>query len=168
MIRLSHSFSFSDYYGNQVQLALSSLPFSRDPRHIWVICRFHRQWLLTRHRRRGLEFPGGKVEPGETPEDAANREVFEETGARVSRLRVLGQYQVKSREECIVKNVYFAEIDRISLQKDYLETDGPFFVSRLPAHIKTDKRYSFLMKDQVLTESLQMIRESNWADFTDV
>ncbi|WP_205328557.1 NUDIX domain-containing protein [Glycomyces sp. YM15] len=42
--------------------------------------------LLVRHRADGREFhvlPGGRVEPGETAAEAAEREVLEETGIRV-------------------------------------------------------------------------------------
>lgn len=37
------------------------------------------------------QFPGGAVEPGETLERAAQREVSEETGISVGELRLLGQ-----------------------------------------------------------------------------
>lgn len=35
-------------------------------------------------------FPGGAIEPGETPEDAAVREVAEETGLHVEAVKTLG------------------------------------------------------------------------------
>jgi 8-oxo-dGTP diphosphatase len=37
--------------------------------------------------------PGGKVEPGETPEDAAARECFEELSIRVSKLEYCGEHR---------------------------------------------------------------------------
>lgn len=36
--------------------------------------------LLVEHPERGWELPGGRVEPGESPEEAMHRELFEETG----------------------------------------------------------------------------------------
>lgn len=56
-----------------------------DPRtpvaaEVWVLSRDLRQVLLVRHRWRSWVPPGGKVEPGEHPLEAARREVLEETG----------------------------------------------------------------------------------------
>jgi 8-oxo-dGDP phosphatase len=52
--------------------------------------------LLWRHRfvvdSWGWEVPAGRMEPGESPEDAALRETVEETGWRPGRLDYLGAY----------------------------------------------------------------------------
>jgi 8-oxo-dGTP pyrophosphatase MutT (NUDIX family) len=53
--------------------------------------------LLWRHRfitdSWGWEIPAGRVDPGETPVEAAEREVLEETGWRAGPLRPLVSYQ---------------------------------------------------------------------------
>lgn len=46
--------------------------------------------LMFQHVRRGADVPGGHVEKGESPEEAALREVKEETGRLVHSLRPLG------------------------------------------------------------------------------
>ncbi|SFP53090.1 RNA deprotection pyrophosphohydrolase [Salibacterium halotolerans] len=159
------TFTFRDYYNNEVELSYSKEPFSSRPGHVWVICRYDKQWLLTCHPRRGLEFPGGKVEAGETAEKAAIREVWEETGGIVNHITQIGQYKVKGRAETIVKNVYFADVQQIQIRDDYLETMGPVQLKHLPR--EPDKNYSFIMKDDVLPKALQQIRKRKLTSLSD-
>jgi 8-oxo-dGTP diphosphatase len=49
----------------------------------WVFDRGLTRVVLVRHPWRGWVPPGGKVEPGETPREAAARETLEETGLHV-------------------------------------------------------------------------------------
>src|SRR5215510_11650144 len=52
-----------------------------------------RRILLVKHADTGLWVaPGGAIEPGETPADAAVREMWEETGLWIEPVRILGVY----------------------------------------------------------------------------
>lgn len=152
--------TFTDFYYNEVRLSFTQTPFSKNPKHVWVICRYKNKWLLTAHHSRGWEFPGGKVEPGERPEEAAVREVMEETGAKVAQLYYVGQYFVAGKGGDIIKNIYFAEVAELIEREHYFETEGPVLLHVLPSNIREDKQFSFIMKDDVLTHSIAYITEN--------
>lgn len=152
-------YRFTDYYHNEVTLSFSDHPFSRNPKHVWVICRYQNKWLLTQHKERGLEFPGGKVEENETAREAAVREVMEETGGIVESIQYIGQYVVAGKGGTIVKNVYFAEIGELAVQKTYYETKGPITIAHIPRNVKHNKQYSFIMKDDVLRHCMALIKK---------
>lgn len=62
-------------------------------RYVVVCSRYRGQMLLSRHGRRDTwETQGGHIEPGETPLDAARRELYEESGATAFRLWPLCDY----------------------------------------------------------------------------
>ena len=85
-------------------------------------------------------FPGGKIEPGETPEEVAKREVFEETNLITENLEIVGEqaFNVKKQHYMgyLVKaNKYSGEIKIKELEKiadiKFKQIDYEFAVNRL-------------------------------------
>ena len=103
------TYTFKDFHQNTVQLSFEDEPFTKTPKHVLIICEYNNQWLLTEHPTRGIEFPGGKVEIGETAKDAAIREVLEETGGIIKELEYIAQYFVDGKQESIYKMCIMAK-----------------------------------------------------------
>ena len=114
--------------------------------------------LFTKHKIRGIEFPGGKREKGEASETAAAREVFEETGATIKYCEYIAQYKVDRQiGMSFTKDVFMVEIEAITEQPDYFETDGPLLYKSL-SEIPEDKK-SYLLKDPAILQCLERVIE---------
>lgn len=77
-----------------------------------------------------MEFPGGKIEENEKPEDAARRELYEETGCEAESLIALGAYWYTGtsyQHVFVAQNPEHRDIHRIGSADD---THRPRWISR--------------------------------------
>lgn len=63
--------------------------------HVLIAILHEGRFLLTRIEGRGYCIPSGHIEPGETPEEAAQREAYEEAGAHIKNLQLMGYYHLQ-------------------------------------------------------------------------
>lgn len=70
-----------------------------------------KKFLMVKNPRRGWEFPGGNVEEGETPEEAAKRECREEAGILFESLRKIKEFDDVIVFAGIVKEVNGGEME---------------------------------------------------------
>lgn len=150
---------YIDLNGIECELSFKKGSFPAPCRHVLVICKFGNQWVLTKHRQRGLEFPGGKAEPGESLQQAAIREVYEETGAVLAELEWFAEYRVNT-DQPFCKTVFIGKAQRLE-EIRLMETDGIV----LTGELEPDNSYSFLMKDDGMKAIIEKVEHlGKWND----
>ena len=123
--------------------------------------------LFVRHRVRGFELPGGKVEHDESERQAAVRELREEAGLALSEqtLRPIAQYTLDEEGGAAAhtKAVYAAMVDEPltgSAGHRWLETDKAEW-RELPSWstVRDDSGYSVLLRDNVYAICSRVVEE---------
>ncbi|SFB18335.1 8-oxo-dGTPase [Bacillus sp. cl95] len=150
---------FKDITGKNIVLSFQEASFKKEANHVLVMCEAEQGWVLTQHKERGWEFPGGKREPGETLQEAAIREVFEETGAILCDLKKIGEYCVSDEGYSFVKAIFWGKVEKFIQKENYLETDGPIIIPENLLDLRFEEQFSFIMKDEVVEVCLERIEK---------
>ena len=150
-------YQFKDLAGQTIYLTFEPKLFSSNPGHVLVVPLYHGEFVFTCHETRGWELPGGKVEPNESPAEAAAREVWEETGAVIEETALqIGEYMVEDEQgDTFYKAIFVAHVERIEERPAGFETTD---VTLFPTSVDTrGAEFSPLMKDQVFFYIREMI-----------
>ncbi|MEJ8544561.1 NUDIX domain-containing protein [Brevibacillus borstelensis] len=147
---------FVDDFGAAVTLTFDPAVFrQRTAKHVLIFPFWNGKLVFTRHRTRGVELPGGKVEPGETSLAAAVRETFEETGAVLEAIERIGQYTVGGK---MVKDIYIARVLLLEKHPTGTDVEGVIWFDEIPEAVKGQKPFSRYMYDDVYPLTLQYVR----------
>lgn len=101
-----------------------------------IAARYGENWLYVRHHRRATwEIPGGHIEMDETADEAAGRELMEETGALDFKLECVATYSVLKKGETGFGRLYLAEITKLGPVPDTSEIAELKMVDSLPENL---------------------------------
>lgn len=137
--------SYKDMNGFKVDLTFEKEMFKLEINHVLVVLKHEGKWLLTKHKVRGVEFPGGKVEKSETLVEAAIRETLEETGVLINDLEHIAKYVVYGAVP-FCKAVFTGSVVKIHSNYSLHETEGVVWMNDV--ELDSFQDLSFHMKDE--------------------
>jgi len=95
------------------------------------VCRYKDKFVFSYNKKRnGWEIPGGHIEEGETWEEAAKREMYEETGATKIKLEPICVYKIST----FALLCYCEILEIVKLPKEY-EIETIMFSDELPNNL---------------------------------
>ncbi|MCI5851618.1 MAG: (deoxy)nucleoside triphosphate pyrophosphohydrolase [Sutterellaceae bacterium] len=102
----------------------------------------------------GWEFPGGKVEPGETPEEAIVREIREELGATVRPEKLVTTVECDYPRFHLTMHCFLCTVENGELRlleheaAKWLEPGNLHSVAWLPADVEAVKKLEALLAER--------------------
>ena len=101
-----------------------------------ISAKFNNKWIFVRHHKRTTwEISGGHIEEGETSDEAAGRELAEETGAIRFNLKCIATYSVRKNGETGYGRLYFAEVFELGPIPDISEISEITLSDDLPGNL---------------------------------
>ena len=101
-----------------------------------ISAKFNNKWIFVRHHKRTTwEISGGHIEKGETSDEAAGRELAEETGAIRFNLKCIATYSVRKNGETGYGRLYFAEVFELGPIPDISEISEITLSDDLPGNL---------------------------------
>ncbi len=121
-----------------------------------ITARYRNKWIFVRHvDHYTWEIPGGHIEEGETSDETAERELFEETGAVDFDLHCVATYSVTQNGSTGWGRLYFAEVNVLGPVNDSTEIDEVIFNASMPESLT----YPYI-QPQLFDRVIRYIRES--------
>jgi len=101
-----------------------------------IAAKYGNGWLYVRHhKRKTWEIPGGHIEKDETADEAARRELMEETGALDFTIECVSTYSVLKNGETGYGRLYLAEISTLGPVPDTSEIAEVKIMDSLPENL---------------------------------
>ena len=114
------------------------------PKFVVILSRMEGKYLLSRHKNRVTwETQGGYIEKGETPFEAAKRELWEESGAVKYKIEPLCDYWATTDVVESAGRVYYAEIDELGPIPEFSEMKEVKLFDELPEEFT----YTYISKE---------------------
>jgi 8-oxo-dGTP diphosphatase len=130
-----------------VKIKFYNLDFDAELIYSVIISKDKNGYILVKHKDRTTwEIPGGHIEGGETPLEAAKRELKEETGAIDFNLVEICNYSVSNGEKISFGRLFYAEIitfsDKLNFEMDQVKS-----FTQLPESLTYPDIQPFLLKE---------------------